>query len=78
VIRPEDVLLSRQPFPGTPRNRFEARVVRVERTGPLAHVHLDAGVQFVAVITSATVETLRPVAGETLHAALKATAVHLV
>lgn len=78
VIRPEDVLLSRQPFPGTPRNRFAAKVVRVERTGPLAHVHLDAGVQFVAVITANTVETLRPVAGETLHAALKATAVHLV
>ncbi len=78
VIRPEDVLLSRQPFPGTPRNRFSATVTRVERTGPLAHVHLDAGVQFVAVITSATVETLRPTAGETLHAALKATAVHLV
>lgn len=78
VIRPEDVLLSRQPFPGTPRNRFEARVVRVERTGPLAHVHLDAGVQFVAVITSATMEILRPAVGEILHAALKATAVHLV
>lgn len=78
VIRPEDVLLNRDPFPGTPRNRFAARVTRVERSGPLAHVHLDAGAQFVAVITAATADTLRPAVGETLHAALKATAVHLV
>jgi len=78
VIRPEDVLLSRDPFPGTPRNRFAARVVRVERAGPLAHVHLDAGAQFVAVVTAATADSLRPTVGETLHAALKATAVHLV
>lgn len=78
VVRPEDVLLSRVPFPGTPRNRFPARVVRVERTGALAHIHLDAGVQFAAVVTTATVEALRPAVGEELHAALKATAVHLV
>lgn len=79
VIRPEDVLLSREPFPATPRNRFPARVVRVERTGALAHVHLEAhGAQFVAVITAATALAMGPQPGEVLHAALKATAVHLV
>lgn len=79
VIRPEDVLLSREPFPTTPRNRFPVTVRRVERTGALAHVHLEVlGAQFVAVITAATAETMQPVAGEMLHAALKATAVHLV
>lgn len=78
VIRPEDILLSRNPFPGTPRNRFPARIVRVERTGALAYVHLDAGVQLVAVITSATADEMQPQVGEVLHAALKATAVHLV
>ncbi|MDZ4675504.1 MAG: ABC transporter ATP-binding protein [Gemmatimonadota bacterium] len=78
VIRPEDILLSRDPFPGTPRNRFPARITRVERTGALAYVHLDAGVQLVAVITSATADEMQPAVGEVLHAALKATAVHLV
>lgn len=79
VIRPEDVLLSRETFPPTPRNRFSARVIRVERSGALAHVHLEAGgVQFVAVITAATAEQMRPAVGEELYAALKATAVHLV
>lgn len=79
VIRPEDVLLSREPFPAAPRNRFAATIVRVERSGALAHVHLEAGgAQFVAVITAATAEAMRPAPGEVLHAALKATAVHLV
>jgi molybdopterin-binding protein len=50
----------------------------VERAGALAHIHLDAGVQLMAVITAATVQEMQPEPGETLHAALKATAVHLV
>ncbi len=78
VIRPEDILLSREPIAGSPRNRFAARIARIERTGALAYVHLDAGVPLVAAITSAAVEELQPAVGEVLHAALKATAVHLV
>ena len=78
VIRPEDILLSREPITGSPRNRFPARIARIERTGALAYVHLDAGVPLVAAITSAAVEELQPQVGEVLHAALKATAVHLV
>jgi len=78
VIRPEDILLSREPIPGSPRNRFPARITRIERTGALVYVHFDAGVPLVAVITSAAMDEMRPAVGEVLQAALKATAVHLV
>ncbi|HEX9166086.1 MAG TPA: ABC transporter ATP-binding protein [Gemmatimonadales bacterium] len=79
VIRPEDVLVSRQPFPDYPRNRFAATVHRVERLGPVANVHLDAsGQRLMAAITAATVDTLALRPGDAVSIAIKATAVHLI
>lgn len=79
VLRPEDLLVSRIPFEGYPRNRFEAVVRRVERIGPVAHVHLEvAGIPLLASVTSATSDALALAAGDRVHVALKATAVHLL
>ena len=79
VIRPEDLLVSSSPFEGYPRNRFDAAVKRVERLGPIAHVHLEVeGIPLLASVTSASVETQSIAAGLKLHVALKATAVHLL
>jgi molybdopterin-binding protein len=79
VIRPEDLLVSSSPFEGYPRNRFDAVVRRVERLGPIAHVHLELeGIPLLASVTAASVETQSIAAGQRLHVALKATAVHLL
>jgi molybdate/tungstate transport system ATP-binding protein len=79
VIRPEDVLLSRTPFPDYPRNRFSGVVRRVERLGPIAHVQVDlSGVTLLAAVTTATAESLALAPGEPVMVALKATAVHLL
>ncbi len=79
VIRPEDLLVSRTPFVGYPRNRFEGVVRRVERIGPVAHVHLEIeGAPLLASITTATAETQSIAAGARVHVAFKATAVHLL
>jgi molybdopterin-binding protein len=79
VLRPEDFLVSRVPFEGYPRNRFEAVVRRVERIGPVANLHLEvAGIPLLASVTSATSDALALAAGERVHVALKATAVHLL
>lgn len=79
VIRPEDVLVSRTPFPEQPRNRFPARVARLERMGPVTTVHLTVGeLPLSASITTATADALALVPGETAMIAIKATAIHLI
>jgi len=79
VIRPEDLLLSRNPFDDYPRNRFEAVVRRFERVGPVTQVHVEVeGIALQASITTATADALALVAGDRVHIAFKATAVHLL
>lgn len=79
VIRPEDLLVSRTPFDGYPRNRFSGVVRRIERLGPVSHVHLEvANVLLLASITTATVDAQEMAAGQAVEVAFKATAVHLL
>jgi ABC-type Fe3+/spermidine/putrescine transport system ATPase subunit len=79
VIRPEDLLVSKAPFDGYPRNRFDAVVRRVERIGPVANVHLEVNdIPLFAAVTTATVDAQGIAAGDPVHLALKATAVHLL
>ena len=79
VIRPEDLLVSRTPFPDYPRNRFVGRVVRLERQGPVTHIQLDVhGEALLASVTTATAEALALRGGDEVTVALKATAIHLL
>lgn len=79
LLRPEDVLVSRSDLPGYPRNRFAARIERLERIGPITHVVLDVrGVSITASITSATVEEQQLAPGVAVTAGFKATAVYLL
>jgi ABC-type Fe3+/spermidine/putrescine transport system ATPase subunit len=79
VIRPEDLLVSKTPFEGYPRNRFDAVVRRVERLGPVANLHLEVNaIPILASVTTATVDTQSFAPGDQVHVALKATAVHLL
>lgn len=78
VIRPEDLLLSREALPPSARNRLTGRIVQVERSGAVALVHVDVGQPLVAAVTAATAEEMGLRVGEGVAVALKATAVHLI
>ncbi len=78
VLRPEDLLLSRSPMPGSARNQFPAVVSRVERLGPISYVHLDAGRPITAAVTTASAEELGLKPGTEVVVTFKATAIHLV
>jgi molybdopterin-binding protein len=78
VIRPEDLLLSSAPLPASVRNRIEAVVERVELLGPVVQVHLAAGRDLVAAVTTATASELALRPGVRVWLGLKATAIHLV
>ena len=77
VIRPEDVLVSREPL-AAGRNRFRAKIDRVERIGPVTYIHCGAGAPLVATVTSAGAESMGLVRGLEVSLTIKATAVLLV
>jgi len=78
VLRPEDLMLSREPIAGSARNRVAALVSRVERVGPVSYIHLDAGRPITAAVTTASAEALGLDTGVSVVVTVKATAIHLV
>ncbi len=78
IIRPEDILVGRDPFPGYPRNRFRARVERSEQRGPVVMLWIDAGVVLRAAVTQSTAVSLDLHPGDEVFVGLKTTAVRLV
>jgi molybdopterin-binding protein len=78
VVRPEDIILHLDRRAGSARNHLDARVVRLERMGPVTLVHLDAGRPLVASVTTASADEMGLRPGLDLMAAIKATAVLLV
>jgi molybdopterin-binding protein len=78
VLRPEDIVLSLNELSGSARNHMEARVVRLERLGPVTLVHLDVGRPLIASLTTQSVDEMALKAGTRVVAAFKATAILLV
>ena len=80
VLRPADLTLSRTTVAGpAPRNRFVARVRRIEPESAVAHVHLDvAGIALVAAVMTTTAEELGLATGVEVPVAVKATAIHII
>ncbi|HEU5217552.1 MAG TPA: ABC transporter ATP-binding protein [Gemmatimonadales bacterium] len=80
VLRPADLLLSKERSPGpAPRNRLAATVVRIERGSAVAQVHLEvAGVGLTAAVTAATALEMGLAAGDGVIVSVKATAIHLI
>jgi molybdopterin-binding protein len=78
VIRPEDIVLSREELAGSARNQFTARIARLERLGPVTLVHLDAGRPLLASVTTTSAEEMALAAGARVTVSFKATAIQLV
>jgi molybdopterin-binding protein len=78
IIRPEDIVLSLTPHSDSARNHMEARVVRLERAGPVTLVHLDVGRPLMAAVTTVSAEEMQLRIGAIVMIAVKATAILLV
>ena len=76
-IRAEEVALTREPTPGSARNRLPGTVRAVVLEGALARVELDCGFPLVALVTAQSATELRLAAGDRISAVIKATSVHL-
>ena len=76
-IKPEEILLSRQPFDSSARNQFACKVSQWEHHGSLLAVHLACGtLNLVALVTHTSFEHLEIGEGTELYATFKSSAVH--
>jgi molybdate transport system ATP-binding protein len=78
LFRAEDVTISRDLAPGSARNHLRGTVTGVAREGPVARVELECGILLVALVTAQSVADLDLDFGQTVYAAVKATAIHLL
>ncbi len=79
LVRPEDVLLSREKLVSSARNSLPARVKAVEELGKLDVLHLQCGeLELISHVTPASrrVLDLRP--GTEVYASFKSSALHLL
>jgi molybdate transport system ATP-binding protein len=79
VIQPEDIVLSRETHASSARNRLDASMLTLERSGPLTYVHLGVGRggrRLVAVVTTQSADAMGLEVGDRIFATVKATAIH--
>lgn len=77
-LRPDDVLITREPIASSARNAFPGRVMRIEPIGRRARLVLDCGFPLVAHVTIQTAREMDLRVGETVTATFKATVPHLL
>jgi len=79
VIRPEDILVSRQPIASSARNSFVGRIAAVVDLGVVLSLSVDcSGEVFTVFVTRHSFEQMNLVAGVDVALTFKATAVHLL
>jgi molybdopterin-binding protein len=78
VIRAEEVVVSLAETASSARNAYQGQIVEMSASGALVRVTIDiAGTPLVAALTTRSARDLGLAAGMTVHASLKAMAVHL-
>ena len=76
-IRPEEILISKQPFKSSARNSLKGKIARIVNSGATAKVTVDTGIPFKIVITRQSLENMELKEGTTAFITFKASAVHI-
>jgi molybdate transport system ATP-binding protein/molybdate/tungstate transport system ATP-binding protein len=76
-VRPEDIILSREPLPSSVRNAFEGRVVEIVDRGTLIYVTVSVPPDFTCAITRRSLDEMGIRPGMTVYIAFKASAIHV-
>ncbi|MCT8336169.1 ATP-binding cassette domain-containing protein [Methanoculleus sp. Afa-1] len=76
-IRPEEVIVSREPFESSAINAFPGTVTEVRQNGIFSRVVVETGVPFVAVLTRQSIARLDLAEGKEAYVTFKASAVHV-
>lgn len=79
VIRPEDILVSKEPLSSSARNCFRGTIKAIEDIGPVYSVVVDCGgVCFTSLITKQSVMSMGLVPGADVYITFKSTSVHVL
>lgn len=77
-LRPEEILVSTEPFLSSARNCFQGKIARMEERGGLVELTADCGIPFVVVLTKRSRDDLDLTPGRKVYLTFKASAVHLM
>lgn len=77
AIRPEDIIISYEPFVSSARNSFQGKVVRIRDRLSLVEVIVDIGIKLTLYITRRSLEEMKLKLGERVYLTFKASAVHV-
>ena len=77
AIRPEDILLSKEPLEASAQNSFSGTITEIVDNGMVVSVTVDAGLSFMAALTRRGFYELGLKEGDCAVLTFKATAVHL-
>lgn len=76
-IRPDDILLSREPVHSSARNSFQGIILSLRENRHLFTVEIHAGIRVRAVVTRPSMEELNLRIGDQVYVTFKASAVHI-
>ncbi len=76
-VRPEDIVLSRQPLRSSARNAFGGQIVDISDRGAIVYVTVRVPPDFICMITRRSLEEMELREGMGVHIAFKASAVHV-
>jgi molybdate/tungstate transport system ATP-binding protein len=77
TIRPEDIILSLEPFTSSARNIFKGKVVDLVSSDNGVKVVLDIGIPLVALITQKSMKAMNIALGCDLYAVFKTMSIHV-
>lgn len=77
-IRPEEIIVSKQPVQSSGRNMFEGEIVGVTKRESTVRLRIDAGQEFSVIITKRSLSDMGLEIGEKVYLAFKASSVHVI
>jgi molybdopterin-binding protein len=76
-IRPEDIIISRDPLRSSARNCFRGQIVSIANRGMVVYVTVRVPPDFICVITRRSLEEIELEEGQEVYVAFKASAAHV-
>jgi molybdopterin-binding protein len=76
-VRPEDIVLSREPLRSSARNVLRGRIANITDRGTIVYVTVNVPPDFTCVITRTSLEEMELTEGSEVYIAFKASAIHV-
>ena len=77
-VRPEDIVLSKDPVKTSMRNQFKGQIIAIEEKGNVVSLKVDAGEVFTVQVTKKSYEEMEFKLGTELYLSFKASSVYKI